>query len=143
MIKRRRGKIVVISGDGASCPRPHFAAYAASKAALARFVETVAEEVRDQNVQINSLFPGDAYTNMTDEVLSAGINAGTAEIERAERVRINGGVSAEKQIQLALFLASERSNHVSGKLIGVQDDWKKFESDNIRQDAYTLRRHMK
>jgi NAD(P)-dependent dehydrogenase (short-subunit alcohol dehydrogenase family) len=143
MIQRRRGKIVVISGDGAGAPRPHFSAYAASKAALVRFVETVAEEVRDHNVQINSLFPGDAYTGMTDEILHAGMDAGSAEIERAERVRISGGVPPDKQIQLAQFLVSERSNHVSGKLIGVQDDWKKLETDNIRQDAYTLRRHLK
>jgi NAD(P)-dependent dehydrogenase (short-subunit alcohol dehydrogenase family) len=143
MIKRRRGKIVVISGDGASSSRPNFAAYAASKAALARFVETVAEEVRDHNVQINSLFPGDTYTNMTDEILDAGLDAGSEEIERAERVRLTGGTPPDKQIQLALFLASERSNHVTGKLIGVQDDWKKLENENVRQDAFTLRRHMK
>jgi NAD(P)-dependent dehydrogenase (short-subunit alcohol dehydrogenase family) len=143
MIQRRRGKIIVISGDGASGPRPGFAAYAASKAALARFVETVAEEVRDHNVQVNSLFPGDTYTNMTDEILHAGADAGSAEIERAERVRITGGISPDKQVQLALFLISERSNHVTGKLIGVQDDWKKLETENVRQDAYTLRRHLK
>jgi NAD(P)-dependent dehydrogenase (short-subunit alcohol dehydrogenase family) len=143
MIQRRFGKIVVISGEGAASPRPHFAAYAASKAALARFVETVAEEVREHNVQINSFFPGDSYTNMTDEILQSGLDAGSAETERAERVRVTGGTSPDKQIQLALFLASERSNHVTGKLINVQDDWKKLENDNIRQEAYTLRRHMK
>ena len=143
MIQRRRGKIIVISGEGAGSPRPWFAAYAASKAALARFVETVAEEVRYHNVQINSLFPGDAYTNMTDEILHAGLDAGSPEIERAEHVRMSGGVSPDKQIQLALFLASERSNHVTGKLITVQDDWKKMEHENVRQDAYTLRRHLK
>jgi 3-oxoacyl-[acyl-carrier protein] reductase len=143
MIQRRRGKIVVISGDGATSPRPHFAAYAASKAALARFVETMAEEVRHHNVQINSLYPGATYTSMTDEILDAGMDAGPAEIERAERVRMSGGVPPDKQIQLAQFLVSERSNHVTGKLIGVQDDWKKLETENIRQDAYTLRRHLK
>jgi hypothetical protein len=44
---------------------------------------------------------------------------------------------------LALFLASERSNHLTGKLIYVQDDWKKFEHDSARPDAFTLRRHLK
>ena len=143
MIQRRQGKILVISGEGAASPRPWFAAYAGSKAALARFVETVAEEVRDHNVQINSYFPGESYTNMTDEILHSGLDAGGAEIERAERIRLTGGVAPDKQIQLALFLASERSNHITGKLINVQDDWKKLENDNIRQEAYTLRRHLK
>jgi 3-oxoacyl-[acyl-carrier protein] reductase len=104
-------------------------------------VETVAEEVRDHNVQVNSMFPGDAYTNMTDEILHAGQAAGNAEIERAERIRLTGGIAPDKQIQLALFLASERSNHVTGRLLTVQDDWKKLESENVRQDSYTLRRH--
>jgi 3-oxoacyl-[acyl-carrier protein] reductase len=143
MVQRRYGKILVVSGEGAASPRPNFAAYAATKAALARFVETVAEEVREHNVQINSISPGAAYTSMTDEILHAGAEAGAAEIETAERVRLTGGVTPEKQIQLALFLASERSNHVTGKLIGVQDDWKKLETENIRHDAYTLRRHLR
>ncbi len=143
MIHRRSGKILVVSGDGAASPRPRFAPYAASKAALARFVESVAEEVREHNVQINSLFPGEAYTSMTDEILHAGEVAGSGEIDRAERVRLTGGVSPDKQIQLALFLASERSNHVTGRLLNVQDDWKRLETENIRQDSYTLRRHLK
>lgn len=143
MVQRRGGKILVISGDGAASPRPYFAPYAASKAALARFVESVAEEVREHNVQINSVFPGDAYTSMTDEILHAGPAAGSAETDRAERIRITGGVPPEKQIQLALFLASERSNHVTGRLLNVQDDWKKLETENIRPDSFTLRRHLK
>jgi 3-oxoacyl-[acyl-carrier protein] reductase len=143
MTQRRNGKIVVVSGDGATGPRPNFAPYAASKAALARFVESVADEVREHNVQINSMFPGDAYTSMTDEILHAGDAAGATETDRAERIRITGGVPPEKQIQLALFLASERSNHVTGRLLNVQDDWKKLETENIRPDSYTLRRHLK
>ena len=39
-----------------------------------------------------------------------------------------------------MFLASERSNHISGKLIHVNDDWKRFEQDNMKPELYTLRR---
>ena len=124
-------------------PRPGFAAYAASKAAVARFVECLAEEVRESNVQVNSMLPGDAYTMMTDEVLEAAARIDTTEFEAAHQVRVTGGVPPAKQIQLALFLTSERSNHVTGKLIHVQDDWKKIENENCRADAFTLRRHLK
>ena len=41
MIEKRRGKIIVLSGGGALTARPNFSAYAASKAAVVRFVETV------------------------------------------------------------------------------------------------------
>jgi NAD(P)-dependent dehydrogenase (short-subunit alcohol dehydrogenase family) len=141
MVKRRSGKILAISCVGVASPRPGFAVYSASKAAVARFVESLAEEVRDNNVQVNSMLPGGAYTSMTDEVLRAGNDIDEAEIELAGQVRLTGGVPAEKQIQLALFLTSERSNHVTGKLIQVQDDWKRLENENGRPEAYTLRRH--
>ena len=143
MTQRRWGKLIVISGTGAANARPNFAVYAAGKAAVVRFVECVADEVREHNVQINAIFPGQAYTNMTDEILKAGNRAGSTEIDQAEQVRLTGGVPPEKQTLLALFLASERSNHISGKLIYVQDDWKKLEQENGRPDAFTLRRHVK
>jgi 3-oxoacyl-[acyl-carrier protein] reductase len=143
MIQRRSGKIIVLSGSGATEARPGFAAFSASKSAIVRFVETVAMEVRDHNVQINCMFPGESYTSMTDEILHAGYRAGAAEIEAAENVRLTGGVSPEKQIQLALFLASQRSNHVTGKLIHIGDDWKRLEHENARPEAFTLRRHLR
>jgi NAD(P)-dependent dehydrogenase (short-subunit alcohol dehydrogenase family) len=141
MVEKRSGKIILISGTGAASGRPNFSAYAASKAAVARFAECLAAEVRDHNVQVNAIEPGGAYTYMTDEILRAGEDrAGPKEVEEAEHIRITGGIAPEKQIQLALFLASERSNHISGKLIYVTDDWKRFEKENMRPEAYTLRR---
>jgi NAD(P)-dependent dehydrogenase (short-subunit alcohol dehydrogenase family) len=140
MIEKRRGKILVIAGGGAASPRPRFSAYAASKTAVVRLVETLAEEVRDYNVQVNCMAPGGTYTHMTDEILQAGERAGSREIEQAEEVRLTGGTNPDKQTQLALFLASERSNHISGKLIHVNDDWKKLERENMNPETFTLRR---
>ena len=143
MIERRSGKIIVISGGGAANARPNFSAYAASKAAVVRLVETLAEEVRDQNIQVNCMAPGGAYTNMTDEIINAGDAAGQSEIEGAQKVRLTGGVAPAKQVELALFLASEGSNHISGKLIHVNDDWKRLRDSNMHPEAYTLRRVLK
>ena len=144
MIEKRSGKVILLAGGGSSNSRPNFSAYAASKAAVVRFTECLAEEVRDHNVQVNAIAPGGSYTHMTDEILHAGEErAGRKEIENAERVRITGGVAPEKQIQLALFLASERSNHISGKLIHVNDDWKRFEHANMHPELFTLRRVQK
>lgn len=140
MIGHRTGKILVLAGDGAASPRPNFAPLAAAKAALVRVVETLAEEVRDHNIQVNALDPGETYTHFTDEILRAGERAGWREQEAAERVRRTGGTPAAKQIELACFLASEESNHISGRLIAVQDDWKKLRSTQLDSDQYTLRR---
>lgn len=144
MVEKRSGKIIILAGNGAAASRPHFSAYAASKAAVVRFAECLADEVRDDNVQVNCILPGAAHSHMTDEILHAGeARAGLKEIEEAEQVRITGGVKPEKQTQLALFLASESSNHISGKLIHVNDDWKRFEKDNMKPELYTLRRVQK
>jgi 3-oxoacyl-[acyl-carrier protein] reductase len=141
MVEKRSGKLILIVGGGSGHSRPNFSAHAASKAALARFAECLADEVLDDNVQVNSMSPGGAYTHMTDEILSAGEErAGRREIEDAQQLRVTGGVAPEKQIQLALFLASERSNHITGKLIHVNDDWRRFEQQNMKPELYTLRR---
>ena len=143
MIERRSGKIIVLSGGGAAYARPNFAAYAASKAAVVRMVETLAEEVRDKNIQVNCLAPGGTYTSMTDEILNAGEKAGQKEIDDAQQVRLTGGVAPAKQVELAMFLASDKSNHISGKLLHVNDDWKRLRDTNMHPEAYTLRRMLK
>ena len=84
MIERRKGKIIVITGGGAREGRLNFSLYAATKTALVRFVESVALEVSEHNVQINCLSPGGSYTHMTDQILAAG-----------ERVRALAGLGEE------------------------------------------------
>jgi 3-oxoacyl-[acyl-carrier protein] reductase len=140
MAQRRSGKVVVLGGGGGAKPRPYFSSYAASKAANARFIETLAEEFRDYNVQLNCMAPGETYTHMTDEILKAGEGAGWKEQQAAMQTRLTGGTPPEKQIALAMFLVSERSNHVSGKLIHVDDDWKKLLDTGVNPDMFTLRR---
>lgn len=144
MVERRSGKVILLVGGGSGHSRPNFTAYAASKAALVRFAECLADEVLDHNVQVNCMSPGGSYTHMTDEILNAGEErAGRREIEDAQQVRVTGGVPAEKQIGLALFLASERSNHITGKLMHVNDDWRRFERENMKPELFTLRRVQK
>jgi 3-oxoacyl-[acyl-carrier protein] reductase len=143
MQERRSGKIIILSGGGSTPARPNFAVHEATKTALIRFVEALAEEVSDDNIQVNGLAPGGAYTHMTDQILAAGERAGWEEIEEAKQVRMTGGVTAEKQIELALFLASEQSNHISGRLIHVQDDWKRLKDKTISPELYRFRRVQK
>jgi NAD(P)-dependent dehydrogenase (short-subunit alcohol dehydrogenase family) len=73
---RRAGKIIQLSGGGATAPLPRLSAYAVSKAAIVRFVETLAEEVRGQGIEVNALAPGALNTAMLDEVIAAA--CGTA-----------------------------------------------------------------
>jgi NAD(P)-dependent dehydrogenase (short-subunit alcohol dehydrogenase family) len=140
MVERRRGKIIVLACDSGTAPKLHFSSYATSKTAVVRFVESIAPEIADHNVQINCLDPGPAYTNLTDEIIRAGGRIEAPVVAQAVEVRTTGGTSPEEQFKIAEFLASEQSNHITGRLIHIDDDWKKLKNTSLRTDAFTLRR---
>ena len=143
MIERRSGKIIVLTCDSHTTPELNFSAYATSKTATVRFVESLAGEVLDHNVQINCFDPGPAYTHLTDEIIRAENRVDGRLVSAAKETRRTGGAPTEAQLEHAAFLASERSNHISGKLIQVTDDVKKLTNASLRPDVYTLRRNLK
>jgi 3-oxoacyl-[acyl-carrier protein] reductase len=140
MIERRTGKILVLTCDSDDPPRVGLSAYTTSKVAIVRFAEAVAAEVMDHNVQINCFDPGPAYTNLTDELIRAESRLEPRVVSEAKETRRSGGVSPDLQLKVAMFLASEQSNHITGKLIHVTDDTNKLRNDTLRPDALTLRR---
>lgn len=145
MMGRRQGKIINLSGGGATSPRPCFTAYAASKAAVVRLTETVAEEVKSFNIHVNAIAPGAVNTRMLEEVLAAGEAAGEAELAQAQRLLEEGGTPPERAAELAVFLASSESNGITGKLISaIHDRWNQWDQDIIAilrdSELYTLRR---
>jgi NAD(P)-dependent dehydrogenase (short-subunit alcohol dehydrogenase family) len=140
-----RGKIVQLSGGGATQPLPMQSAYAASKAAVIRFVETLAEETRAHHIDVNALAPGPLNTRMLDQFLAAGpASAGSELHERWQRQRHEGGVPLAKGAALAVFLGSELSDGITGKLLSaVWDPWSTLPGHLAalnRSDVYTLRR---
>lgn len=143
MIEKRGGKIIVLTCHDNEPPNLNFSAYSTSKTAAVRFVECLAAEVIDHNVQVNCLDPGPAYTNVTDEIIRAESRLEPAVTASAKETRRTGGVSPDLQLEYAAFLASEVSNHITGKLIHVTDDWKKLKNAALRPDALTLRRAAK
>lgn len=144
MMERRRGKIINLSGGGATAPRPNFSAYAVSKAAVVRMTETLAEELRPYNIQVNAIAPGAINTRMLDEVLAAGDAAG-AEYKAAQKRRDEGGTPIELAAALVVFLASSASDQLTGKLISApHDSWQDWDSEKLRSLSdspwFTLRR---
>ena len=144
MLSAGAGKIIHFSGGGATNARPFFTAYAASKVALVRFTETVAKELHDKNIQINAIAPGAVKSRMWDELRQSVASGGPAAVEELKQMDLTGGVSADRAAGLALFLASNRSNGLSGRLISaVWDKWEQIEprlSKIMASDAGTLRR---
>lgn len=145
MRARGYGKIINLSGGGATAPFPRVTAYAASKAALVRLTETFAEELRDSGVDVNAIAPGAMNTRLLDEMLAAGPSKiGSDYFEKALRQREEGGASPEWAAALAVFLGSAASDGISGRLLSaVWDDWPSIRGRWPRlakTDVYTLRR---
>ena len=142
---QRYGKILQLSGGGATNPMPRISAYAVSKAAIVRFAETLAEEVRGTGIDVNAIAPGALNTRMLDEVLEAGPEkVGKTFYERSLKQKESGGAPLGRGVELALFLASAASDGITAKLISaVWDDWEHWPEhldDLSSSDVYTLRR---
>jgi NAD(P)-dependent dehydrogenase (short-subunit alcohol dehydrogenase family) len=139
------GKIVNLSGGGATAPLPRISAYAASKAAVVRMTDTLAEELRDWNIDVNAIAPGALNTRLLDEVLSAGPEkVGKTFYERSLKQRDEGGAPIEKGAALAVFLGARESDGISGRLISaVWDNWQNLPARREQisgSDVFTLRR---
>ena len=144
MLTAGGGKIIQFSGGGAAHARPFFTAYSASKAALVRFTESLAAELFGKNIQINAIAPGPVESRMWDELRASGTAGGAQAIEELKKMEQTGGVPPKLAAGLAVFLASDRSNGLSGRLISaVHDKWDELPpriSEIMSTDAGTLRR---
>jgi NAD(P)-dependent dehydrogenase (short-subunit alcohol dehydrogenase family) len=142
--KSGRGKIVILSGGGATNPLPNISAYAASKAAVVRLMETLAEELKSFRVEVNAIAPGALATRLVDEVLAAGAEkVGAAFFEKNKSWKEKGAVPLELGARVAVYLASAQSDGITGKLISAQwDPWEKLHEfkNDLNSDIYTLRR---
>ncbi len=139
------GKIIQVSGGGATNPLPRVSAYAASKAAVVRFAETLAEETRPHHIDVNAIAPGALNTRLLDEMIAAGPDRIGGEFhERMLQWKREGGVPLSKGADLAVFLASAATDGITGKLLSaVWDPWEVL-PDHLPElnatDVYTLRR---
>ncbi len=141
----RYGKIVNLSGGGATNPMPNVSAYAASKAAVVRLTETLALELQPFAVDVNAVAPGALNTRLLDEVLAAGPEAVGADFYgRSLKQAREGGVPLSFGADLCVYLASAESDGVTGKLISAKwDPWKRlheYRAELGSSDIYALRR---
>ena len=139
------GKIVNLSGGGATNPMPNISAYAASKAAVVRLTETLALELLPYRVDVNAVAPGALNTRLLEEVLAAGPEkVGEKFYQQSQKQAESGGVPLELGAELCAYLASAESAGVTGKLISAKwDPWKRLHEyrDELNgSDIYTLRR---
>ena len=143
--KQNKGKIIQISGGGATNPMPNFSSYTVSKSGIVRFVETISEEVRNYNIDINAIAPGALNTKMLDDLIKSGpANVGEDFYNKSISQKKEGGVGFSHGVALISFLASSESDGISGKLISAlwdkYYDWPNHIKELKSSELYTLRR---
>lgn len=140
------GSIVNMAGGGALSPFPRYTAYGISKAGVVRFTETLAEEAKELGIRVNAIAPGFVVTRLHQETVRAGERAGKAFLEKTREVLREGGVPAETPAALAVFLASDESSGLSGRVLSaVWDSWRDLGPripEIMERDVYTMRRIM-
>jgi len=145
MVAQKKGRVIHISGGGATSPLFGMSSYAASKAAAVRFIETLALEYVDSGVTFNSISPGMLKTQLLDQMLQAGPERLGEKLFTRSSVKADSATdTSEQAIRLIDFLASERSSGITGKLISAEwDNWPEW-PDHLTElassDLYTLRR---
>ncbi|HUB68372.1 MAG TPA: SDR family oxidoreductase [Candidatus Methylacidiphilales bacterium] len=145
MKKAGCGRIINLSGGGATGPRPFFSAYAAAKAAVVRVTETLAEELRSHHIQVNAVAPGPVNTRLVAEAVAAGPEKiGPKAYVEMLRITQGGDRPPELAAELCLFLAGPESEGITGKLISAPwDPWRNLAAHRAElaaTDIYTLRR---
>lgn len=144
MINQSGGKIVNLSGSGVTRASETLSAYGTSKAAVIRFTETLAIEVAEHNIQVNALGPGQIDTHLLDAVTEASEGMVASDfLSNVKRTKCGQGASLDNAAALAVWLASDDSNGLTGRMISAtQDDWRNLSPsipEIMSSDRHTLR----
>ena len=144
MLQQNRGKIINMSGGGASGDvHKYLSAYSSSKAATLKLTEVMSLELADRNIQVNTVEPGLFRTQMAEELIRGmGESGGSDYYKRYDKI-FSGEGPLEQLLELAVFLGSEASGELSGRVISTDDFSPEFQSkipEIMASDAYLLRR---
>jgi NAD(P)-dependent dehydrogenase (short-subunit alcohol dehydrogenase family) len=146
MIPAGKGRIINVTSYAGVYRWPLLSAYAASKAALVKLTETLAEETRPHGVSVFSVDPGLLPIGLGQAALKASAGRETPEgrVQRWIRDQLAAGRGAdpEEAARLIIALASGRADRLSGRHLSVTDSLDELRSriDQIeRADLHTLR----
>ena len=113
MVKNRSGRIINISSVAGLMGNPGQVNYSASKAGLGGFTRALAKEVAARNITVNCIAPGFIETDMTKHFQDDGLEN---ILNQIPAFRMG---NPENIADLALFLASDKANYITGQTISV------------------------
>lgn len=114
MMKARNGSIINMSSVIGEMGNAGQTSYAASKAGIIGFTKSVAKELGSRNIRCNAIAPGFVETDMTSY-----LKEGEAADKYKAGIPLGRFASAEEIGNVALFLASDWGNYITGQVISV------------------------
>ena len=112
-VKQRAGRIINVSSIVGLIGNAGQANYAASKAGLIGFTQSVARELGSRNITVNALAPGFIDTDMT-----AGLSA-ELKADLLKKIPLNTLGQPDDIASAALFLASPGARYITGQVLTV------------------------
>lgn len=113
MMKQRNGRIINLSSVVGIRGNAGQINYSASKAGVIGMTYSMAKEIASRNITVNAIAPGFIETDMTDAL-------GETVVEKIlEEIPAKKLGSVKDVAQLALFLASDNAQYITGQVIGV------------------------
>lgn len=113
MMKKRSGKVINISSVVGLIGNPGQANYTAAKAGVLGFTKTLARELGARGIQVNAIAPGFIESRMTDELPE------NVKETMLNNIPLGRFGKSEDVADLALFLASEKSDYITGQVFNV------------------------
>jgi len=119
MIKQKRGKIINISSVASFIGGKNIPAYSASKGGVSQLTKSLASDWAKYNIRVNAIGPGYFMTDFTEALRRdperfSAINA---------RIPLGRWGEPEDLAGIAVFLASDASDYITGQTIFVDGGW--------------------
>jgi 3-oxoacyl-[acyl-carrier protein] reductase len=113
MVKQREGRVINISSVAGLMGNPGQVNYSSSKAAIGGFTKSLAKELASRNITVNSIAPGFISSDMTDALTD------DQKSEILNQIPIQKFGDPKNIAELAVFLASEKGQYITGQTISV------------------------
>lgn len=124
MTEQRRGRIVTIGSWYGHSGHAYFSAYCASKAGVINFTQSLAAEMADHGVTVNTICPGNINTSMhqqalQDEAVKRGITKDEMQTIEWDKIPLKKAGDPEDIANAVGFLASDQAKYITGAALDV------------------------
>ncbi|MHB1348227.1 MAG: SDR family NAD(P)-dependent oxidoreductase, partial [Candidatus Humimicrobiaceae bacterium] len=118
MMDKNYGKIIIVSSESGTRGSAHQGAYCTTKFGQIGFMEVLADEVKDYNINVNAVLPSATNTGLI----------------RESYPEVNHGllIKPEQIATVITFMASEKSNAIKGSIVPV------YNAQNFKPNLFNV-----